>query len=154
MDAAITPPLRVQPYNQQPISSTQAHANLHSFLSKFQDRNNHTGGDATVPAQLQKLTDALRQEQEIKNNLRGSSWSVFYLSIISLRYTPSELIPKQTLRIFLAPAVPRNTHPLRTVPPTPYPNPTSLGPTAYFTHPSIPIKPSIVPPYLTPTTHE
>lgn len=70
MDAAITPPLRIQPYNAQQISSQVAHAKLDVFLAEFQARSNSlNGGDATVPAQLFKLRDALNEEQEINKQL-------------------------------------------------------------------------------------
>ncbi len=73
MDAAFTPPLRIQPYNAHPISSHVAHAKLDTFLLQFQARSNPlSGGDATVPAQLSKLRDALKEEEEVKIRLKSS----------------------------------------------------------------------------------
>ena len=63
MDAAVTPPLRIQPVRSKAISSQAARARLDAFLSDFQQRSTPlSGGDATVPAQLTKLRDALRDE--------------------------------------------------------------------------------------------
>ena len=63
MDAATTPPLRVQPYKAQSISHKTAEAKISAFLANFQQRSTLTsGGDATVPAQLSKLQTALQEE--------------------------------------------------------------------------------------------
>jgi len=67
MDAAVTPPLRIQPVRSKVISSQAARARLDAFLSDFEQRSTPlTGGDATVPAQLTKLRDALREQREKK----------------------------------------------------------------------------------------
>jgi hypothetical protein len=66
-DAAVTPPVRIQPGRTQTISSETAYARISSFLEEFQQRSTLlSGGDATVPAQLSKLTAALREEQDAK----------------------------------------------------------------------------------------
>ena len=65
MDAAVTPPLRILPVRAKPISSQAARARLDAFLDDFQQRSTAlTGGDATIPAQLTKLRDALKEERE------------------------------------------------------------------------------------------
>lgn len=68
MDVAITPPLRVQPTSAQNISSKAVQGQVDQFLSDFQTRHTlaRTQGDATIFAQLQKLTGALKQERRIK----------------------------------------------------------------------------------------
>lgn len=63
MDAATTPPLRIQPYKAQTISNSHVQARISAFLADFQQRSTLTsGGDATVPAQLSKLQDALKED--------------------------------------------------------------------------------------------
>ncbi|TCD61800.1 hypothetical protein EIP91_007886 [Steccherinum ochraceum] len=67
MDAAVTPPLRIQPVRSKGISSHVAHTRLDAFLADFQQRSTPlSGGDATVPAQLTKLKDALKEEREAR----------------------------------------------------------------------------------------
>ncbi|THH33331.1 hypothetical protein EUX98_g861 [Antrodiella citrinella] len=67
MDAAVTPPLRIQPVRSKTISSQAARARLDTFLSDFEQRITPlTGGDATVPAQLTKLRDALKEQRDRK----------------------------------------------------------------------------------------
>ncbi len=64
-DDAVTPPLRIQPSSSKQISTHAAFARTSSFLADFQQRNSAlSGGDATVPAQLFKLTEALREGYE------------------------------------------------------------------------------------------
>ena len=66
-DAATTPPVRIQPSKSVTVSSAAAYARISSFLEELQQRSTPlSGGDATVPAQLSKLTAALREEQERK----------------------------------------------------------------------------------------
>ncbi|EKM50064.1 uncharacterized protein PHACADRAFT_264572 [Phanerochaete carnosa HHB-10118-sp] len=66
-DAATTPPVRILPSKSSTISSQEAYARVSSFLEEFQQRSTPlSGGDATVPAQLSKLTTALREEQGAK----------------------------------------------------------------------------------------
>jgi len=66
MDAAVTPPLRIQTSKSTPISSQVARAHLQHFLSDLELRGVATsGGDSTVIAQLRKVTDALREERDI-----------------------------------------------------------------------------------------
>jgi len=68
MDAAITPPLRIQVTQYQSISLTAARARLHDFLVDYEDRRRmaSNGGDSTISAQLQKLTDALSEEHDAR----------------------------------------------------------------------------------------
>lgn len=62
-DAAIHPPVRIQPAHSRAISPQAAHARVEAFLEQFQQRSTPlNGGDATVPAQLSKLRDALADE--------------------------------------------------------------------------------------------
>ncbi|KAH8104128.1 hypothetical protein BXZ70DRAFT_1005674 [Cristinia sonorae] len=69
MDAAVTPPLRIQPIRSKVISSHAACTRLDAFLSEFQQRSTPlSGGDATVPAQLTKLRDSLKEERAKKDN--------------------------------------------------------------------------------------
>ncbi|KAI0078719.1 hypothetical protein K474DRAFT_1619039 [Panus rudis PR-1116 ss-1] len=73
MDAAVTPPLRIQPYHVQNISASTAQARIANFLQDFQERSSPlSGGDATVPSQLSKLKDALKEEREIRKKLSSS----------------------------------------------------------------------------------
>ncbi|CAL1714548.1 unnamed protein product [Somion occarium] len=73
MDAAVTPPLRIQPYHAQNISSSAAQVKISAFLSDFQQRSTlSSGGDATVPAQLSKLQEALQEERDTREKLASS----------------------------------------------------------------------------------
>ena len=64
-DAAVTPPLRIQTAARKSLSTRAAYARIDTFLADFQQRSTPlNGGDATVPAQLSKLRDALREERE------------------------------------------------------------------------------------------
>ena len=63
-DAAVVPPVRIQPGESVTISSQAAYARITSFLEDLQQRSTPlSGGDATVPAQLSKFAAALREEQ-------------------------------------------------------------------------------------------
>ncbi|KAH9839710.1 uncharacterized protein C8Q71DRAFT_460127 [Rhodofomes roseus] len=68
MDAAITPPLRLQVVRADGISSSSTRARLQDFLVHYDDRRRLAshGGDSTIAAQLQKLTEALREERDIR----------------------------------------------------------------------------------------
>jgi hypothetical protein len=67
MDAALNPPVRIQPIAIKPISTHDAQTALESFLSEFQSRGAMAkGGDGAVTVQLQKLADALREERKKK----------------------------------------------------------------------------------------
>lgn len=69
MDAAVSPPLRIQPVQSKPIPSHLALARLDAFLADFQQRSTPlSGGDATVPAQLTKLKHALKQDKQRTQN--------------------------------------------------------------------------------------
>ncbi|KAI0364707.1 hypothetical protein BV20DRAFT_955644 [Pilatotrama ljubarskyi] len=67
MDAALTPPLRIQPLHVQQISPDAAQKRLDKFLREFHARNvaKHNG-ESTTSAQLQKLADALSEESAHK----------------------------------------------------------------------------------------
>ncbi|PCH44604.1 hypothetical protein WOLCODRAFT_154644 [Wolfiporia cocos MD-104 SS10] len=74
MDAAITPPLRVQLARVQGISPSAAMGRMHDFLAKYESRRavaSH-GGDSAISAQLQKLTEALSEERAIRKKLGGT----------------------------------------------------------------------------------
>ncbi|KAH9847329.1 hypothetical protein C2E23DRAFT_742140 [Lenzites betulinus] len=63
MDAALTPPPRIQPTHVQTISSGVAQKRIDAFLHHFHERNvAKNTGESTTSAQLQKLADALREE--------------------------------------------------------------------------------------------
>ena len=72
-DAATNPPVRIvpDPASVQTISSKDAFARVDAFLRDFQQRSTPlNGGDATVPAQLSKVRDSLKEEagvQEVKD---------------------------------------------------------------------------------------
>ncbi|CDO70137.1 hypothetical protein BN946_scf184783.g21 [Trametes cinnabarina] len=63
MDAALTPPLRIQPLHVQQISPQAAQKRLDAFLNDFRARSiaKHSG-ETTTAAQLHKLVDALSEE--------------------------------------------------------------------------------------------
>ncbi|EIW58158.1 uncharacterized protein TRAVEDRAFT_148218 [Trametes versicolor FP-101664 SS1] len=64
MDAALTPPLRIQPLHIQRVSPEAAQKRVEDFLHKFHARNvAKNSGESTTSAQLQKLADALNEEQ-------------------------------------------------------------------------------------------
>lgn len=66
-DAAVTPPLRIVPVRSTTITSQVAYTRVASFLEDFQARSTPlNGGDATIPAQLSKLTAALREDGTAK----------------------------------------------------------------------------------------
>ncbi|KAI0343313.1 hypothetical protein BDW22DRAFT_1356927 [Trametopsis cervina] len=68
-DAAVNPPVRIQPVQAVTIDSQTAHARVEAFLEQFQQRSTPlNGGDATVPAQLSKLRDSLMEENAAKKN--------------------------------------------------------------------------------------
>ena len=67
MDAALTPPLRLQTLRVQPVPSEVAQKRLDNFLHRFRARNlARNTGETTTSVQLQKLADALSEE-----NARG-----------------------------------------------------------------------------------
>ena len=63
MDASLTPPLRIQAQNVQQIPSQVAQKRLGSFINQLRARNlSKNAGETTAAVQLQKLSDALREE--------------------------------------------------------------------------------------------
>ncbi len=62
-DAVLSPPLRLQTVHVQRISSDVAQKRLDSFLHRFRTRNlAKNSGETTTSVQLQKLADALNDE--------------------------------------------------------------------------------------------
>lgn len=62
-DAAIHPPVRIVPLSSTAIDAHTANTRIEAFLDQFQQRSTPlNGGDATVPAQLSKLRDALHDD--------------------------------------------------------------------------------------------
>lgn len=66
MDPPLTPPHRIQVLTTVPESDILQ--DLQKFLDEFQAR----GGNTAVTVQLQKLTDALKQEQKKKKKKNPS----------------------------------------------------------------------------------
>ncbi|TFK89600.1 hypothetical protein K466DRAFT_518701 [Polyporus arcularius HHB13444] len=63
MDAAVTPPLRLETLRVQQISSDVAQRRLDNFLHRLRARNlANNRGETTTSVQLQKLADALSEE--------------------------------------------------------------------------------------------
>ncbi|KAI0732182.1 hypothetical protein C8Q72DRAFT_969413 [Fomitopsis betulina] len=74
MDAAVTPPLRLQALQTNRVSSSSTRARLQNFLAEYDDRRRLAshGGDSTIAAQLQKLTEALREERDVHKKFTES----------------------------------------------------------------------------------
>ena len=64
-DVQLNPPLRIQPATAKNLSAEDAQACVSQFLDDYQERHvsARTQGDSTIIAQLQKLANALAQEQ-------------------------------------------------------------------------------------------
>ena len=64
-DVQLNPPLRIQPTTARNILAKSAQTRVSQFLDDYQERHvsARTQGDSTIIAQLQKLADALAQEQ-------------------------------------------------------------------------------------------
>ena len=69
-DVQLNPPLRIQPTTAKKIPAKSAQARVSQFLDDYQERHvlARTQGDSTVIAQLQKLSDALAQEQVMRKS--------------------------------------------------------------------------------------
>ncbi|KAI0640770.1 hypothetical protein C8Q79DRAFT_994772 [Trametes meyenii] len=68
MDAALSPPLRVQPVRVQHVSQDVVQHRLDKFVHDFHARSvAKNTGESTTSAQLQKLADALAEEKPRKN---------------------------------------------------------------------------------------
>lgn len=67
-DIQLNSPLRIQPTAARKITAKSAQARVSQFLDDYQERHvsARTQGDSTIIAQLQKLADALTQEQAMK----------------------------------------------------------------------------------------
>ena len=67
MDAPLDPPVRFCTTKSTEASVKTVQGRLEAFLGDFQARSTPAkGGNTTVIAQLQKLTDALREERQRK----------------------------------------------------------------------------------------
>ena len=72
-DAATHPPVRIlpDPASVQSITPSEAFARIDAFLTDFQQRSTPlNGGDATVPAQLSKVRESLREETGTKAEVK------------------------------------------------------------------------------------
>ena len=67
-DIQLNSPLRIQPTAARKITAKSTQARVSQFLDDYQERHvsARTQGDSTIIAQLQKLADALTQEQAMK----------------------------------------------------------------------------------------
>ena len=67
-DIQLNPPLRIQPTSAKKILAKSAQARVSQFLDDYQERHvsARTQGDSAIVAQLQKLADALEQEQTMR----------------------------------------------------------------------------------------
>jgi hypothetical protein len=67
-DVQLNPPLRIQPTAAKKILAKSAQARVSQFLDEYQERHvsARTQADSTIIAQLQKLADALAQEQAMR----------------------------------------------------------------------------------------
>jgi hypothetical protein len=65
MDAAVNPPVRIHAIKSTEASAKTVQRSIDSFLVDFQSRCTPAkGGNTTITAQLQKLSDALHEERE------------------------------------------------------------------------------------------
>ncbi|KAJ6480972.1 hypothetical protein C8R45DRAFT_905590 [Mycena sanguinolenta] len=67
MDAPLHPPLRLHAVSSTPLSSKSTQKRLETFLQDFQGRTTAAqggGGHSAVTVQVQKLSDALKEERE------------------------------------------------------------------------------------------
>ena len=63
MDSALTPPLRLETLRVQQIPADVAQRRLDNYLHRLRARNlSNNRGETTTSAQLQKLADALSEE--------------------------------------------------------------------------------------------
>ena len=63
MDAALTPPLRLEPQRMQKIPAEMVRKRLDAFIMTLRARNlSKNNGETTTSVQLQKLSDAMRDE--------------------------------------------------------------------------------------------
>ncbi|KAG7098793.1 hypothetical protein E1B28_000698 [Marasmius oreades] len=63
MDLPLTPPIRIQPMEERSVSLKTTEKLLDAFLDDFHARTSAVqGGNTSVSVQLQKLKDALAQE--------------------------------------------------------------------------------------------
>lgn len=63
MNHSIQPPVRLQPISSSDLSTRHAKRRLDAFLADFQNRSTPSkGGDNTVIAQIQKVSEALHEQ--------------------------------------------------------------------------------------------
>ncbi|KIK76048.1 hypothetical protein PAXRUDRAFT_171031 [Paxillus rubicundulus Ve08.2h10] len=64
MDDIAHPPVRLQANSSTPLSLKVAQARIDEFLNDFRSRSSPSkGGDATMTAQLDKLSKALKEQR-------------------------------------------------------------------------------------------
>ncbi|KAF8194668.1 hypothetical protein BJ912DRAFT_1087228 [Pholiota molesta] len=67
MDPPLSPPVHIHPIASTPITLKATQKRLEDFLEDFQARSTSAqGGNTAVTVQLQKLTDALKEERKAK----------------------------------------------------------------------------------------
>ncbi|KAI0676094.1 hypothetical protein C8Q78DRAFT_1075031 [Trametes maxima] len=111
MDAALTPPLRIQPVHVQLVSQDAVQHKLDKFLHDFHARSvAKNTGESTTSAQLQKLADALAEEQQNKTNSAELSeainsmldWyshpMVCYVFLVDVPHTENPELPGSAFR--------------------------------------------------------
>ncbi|KAI0330952.1 hypothetical protein GY45DRAFT_684909 [Cubamyces sp. BRFM 1775] len=68
MDAALTPPLRIEPLRVQQVSPQAAQKRIDDFLHEYRARIvAKNSGESSTSTQLQKLADALSEESQGKH---------------------------------------------------------------------------------------
>ncbi|EGN96960.1 hypothetical protein SERLA73DRAFT_185219 [Serpula lacrymans var. lacrymans S7.3] len=74
MDESLRPPVRLQAISATTISLKSANASVNDFLADFQSRSTPSkGGDTTITAQLQKLSDALQERRTRDRKMQEST---------------------------------------------------------------------------------
>jgi L-2-hydroxyglutarate oxidase LhgO len=87
MDAAVNPPVRIQAIKSTEASAKTVQRSIDSFLVDFQSRCTPAkGGNTTITAQLQKLSQALHEERGRKRNT-GASAAVCKFLLVEQSFT-------------------------------------------------------------------
>ncbi|KAH7910249.1 hypothetical protein BJ138DRAFT_132954 [Hygrophoropsis aurantiaca] len=74
MDDIAHSPVRLQAISSTPLSAKSAQSTIDNFLSDFQNRSTPSkGGDTTITAQLQKLSNALKEKRARDRKLQDDS---------------------------------------------------------------------------------
>jgi len=77
MDESVHPPVRLQAISSTTLSTRSVKTRVDDFLTDFQNRSTPAkGGDTTVTAQLQKLSEALQQKLDRRKTSGGALWYV------------------------------------------------------------------------------